>query len=296
MAYGERLAEPTNPSDSVIGEVSTTKVEPGESLLEIARQFDIGHDQIILANPSLNRWIPDVGATVTIPSSYILPPGPREGIVLNLAELRLYYFDRSAHSIYTFPVSIGDLDWRTPLGKTHVAAKQRNPTWYPPRSIREEHAEEGDDLPHMIPGGDPDNPLGLFALKLGIPGYLIHGTNDRRSFGIGMRVSHGCIRLYPENIAELFDIVKVGTPVRIIDLPVKVGWLGDDLYVEIHRPLELPDEPTPAPPTIPELVDTLRHSLRKEANIDIPALARAYHLGNGIPTKVGEATLSAHGF
>lgn len=296
MAYGERLAEPTNPSDSVIGEVSTTKVEPGESLLEIARQFDIGHDQIILANPSLNRWIPDVGATVTIPSSYILPPGPREGIVLNLAELRLYYFDRSAHSIYTFPVSIGDLDWRTPLGKTRVAAKQRNPTWYPPRSIREEHAEEGDDLPHMIPGGDPDNPLGLFALKLGIPGYLIHGTNDRRSFGIGMRVSHGCIRLYPENIAELFDIVKVGTPVRIIDLPVKVGWLGDDLYVEIHRPLELPDEPTPAPPTIPELVDTLRHSLRKEANIDIPALARAYHLGNGIPTKVGEATLSANGF
>lgn len=296
MAYGERLSEPTDPHDSVIGEVSTTRVQPGESLLDIARQFDIGHDQIILANPSLNKWVPDVGASVTIPSSYIIPPGPREGILLNLGELRLYYFDRIGHSIYTFPVSIGDLDWRTPLGRTRVVSKQPNPTWYPPRSIREEHAKEGDELPQMIPGGDPDNPLGLFALKLGIPGYLIHGTDDRRSFGIGMRVSHGCIRLYPENIEELFKLVKVGTPVRIIDLPVKVGWEGDDLYVEIHRPLELPDESTPPPPTIPELVDTLRHSLTKEAEIDIPALARAYHLGNGIPVRVGEALLSANEF
>jgi L,D-transpeptidase ErfK/SrfK len=291
----EELTLPENPRDSVVGEVRRTRVQSGESLLEIARAYDIGHDQIVLANPHLNRWVPPPGSEVTIPSQYILPPGRREGIVINLGELRLYFFPPNARVTYTFPISIGDLDWRTPLGTTKVTAKAVNPSWSPPKSIKEEHFLEGEELPDFVPGGDPENPLGHFALRLGIPGYLIHGTNDRRSFGIGMRVSHGCIRLYPENMARLFELVKVGTPVRIIDQSVKVGWLDNALFVEIHRPLELRDEATPPGPSISDLVDTLHSSITREVSVQTRVLAHAYQLGNGIPTVIGAETGTPEG-
>ena len=286
----EELALPDNPRDSVIGEVRHTRVQQGESLLEIARAYDIGHDQIILANPHLNRWVPPPGSEVTIPSQYIIPPGRRDGIVINLSELRLYFFPPKAGVVHTFPISIGDLDWRTPLGTTKIIAKTENPSWSPPKSIKEEHLLQGEELPDSIPGGDPENPLGQFALKLGIPGYLIHGTNDRRSFGIGMRVSHGCIRLYPENMERLFELVKVGTSVRILDQSVKVGWLDNSLFVEIHHPLELRDEPTPLGPSISDLVETLESSITRDVSLQTRVLAQAYQLGNGIPTLIGTTT------
>jgi L,D-transpeptidase ErfK/SrfK len=174
-----------------------------------------------------------------LPTRYILPDTPREGLVLNIAELRLYYYPKAGvdgeRVVYTYPVSIGRMDWKTPLGITRVTGKETDPAWRPPASIKAEHAAQGDILPDVVPGG-PDNPLGRHALRLALPSYLIHGTN--RPHGIGMRVTHGCVRMYPEDIEGLFGMVPVGTPVRLIDQPVKVGRINGHWLVEAHEPLE----------------------------------------------------------
>lgn len=283
---GEEFDISSSRRDSVIGELRYTMAWRGDSLLDIARAFDIGHDQIINANPRLNRWLPRVGAEVVIPSMYVLPPGERRGIVLNLAELRLYYFPPGKKTVHTFPVSIGDYDWRTPQGTTKIIAKQVDPSWYPPQSIRKEHAEDGEDLPPMIPGGDPDNPLGHFALRLGIPGYLIHGTDQRRSFGIGMRVSHGCIRLYPEDIEKLYTMVSIGTPVRIVDHPVKIGLRDDELFVEVHHPLVDEEVPLFDPPTLEDVLRELDPFVREGYEVDLDRVEAAVRLGDGVPMSV----------
>jgi L,D-transpeptidase ErfK/SrfK len=135
----------------------------------------------------------------------------------------------------TFPISVGRMDWKTPLGLTRVVGKQKNPSWVPPASIRAEHAFDGEELPRIVPAG-PDNPLGAYALRLGVAGYLIHGTD--KEFGVGMRVTHGCMRLLPEHIEALFRLVPVGTPVRLMNQPIKLGWGPDGLYLEAHPPLE----------------------------------------------------------
>ena len=285
-SQSEEFPLPSSRNENVIGDLRYTLVGRGDSLLDIARAFDIGHDEILLANPRLNRWVPQVGAEVLIPSLYVVPPGERKGIVLNLAELRLYFFPPGAQAVHTFPVSIGDYDWRTPQGITKIVSKQVNPPWYPPKSIREEHAEDGDELPSMVPGGDPDNPLGEFALKLSIPGYLIHGTDQRRSFGIGMRVSHGCIRLYPEDIERLFSMVPLGTPVRIIDQPVKAGRLGEQLFLEVHQPLTEEEYPLYQLPNIEEAMEELRPYTREGIEIDLDRVESVVRQGAGIPMVV----------
>jgi len=184
--------------------------------------------------------LPGEGTEVLLPTRYVLPPGPRKGVILNLAEYRMYYFpepkDGEPAIVMTYPMSIGRMDWETPLGLTRIISKVRSPTWYPPESVRAEHAADGDPLPRIVPPG-PKNPLGAFAMRLGLPGYLIHSTN--RPAGVGMRVTHGCIRMFPEDIRFLFDQVSVNTPVRIINEPVKVGWHGDELVMEVHRALEI---------------------------------------------------------
>ena len=292
----EEFPLPRSPKESVVGEIRYTLVGRGDSLLDIARAFDIGHDEILLANPKLNRWIPPVGGEVTIPSLHILPPGERRGIVLNLAELRLYFFPPGKQIVHTFPVSTGDYDWGTPQGTTKILSKQTNPTWYPPKSIREEHAEDGEELPKMIPGGDPDNPLGEFALKLAIPGYLIHGTDQRRSFGIGMRVSHGCIRLYPEDIERLFSMVPVGTPVRIIDQPIKAGVRDGELFLEVHQPLIEDGDSIDNPPSVEKVLDTLRPYIRDGIDVDPERVATALRLGDGMPIVVSSREGDAEDF
>jgi L,D-transpeptidase ErfK/SrfK len=210
-----------------------------DTLVEIARRSGIGLDQIERINPDVDRWLPGAGTQVVIPSQYILPRAPRKGIVLNLPEMRLYYYPpqqpgRPAQ-VQTFPIGIGRMNWATPLGVTKIVSKTKDPSWRPPESIRREHAEKGDPLPLLVPAG-PDNPLGAYAMGLGIPGYLIHGTN--KPIGVGMRVSHGCIRMLPEDIARLFPQLPVGTPVNIVNQPVKVGWYAGKLYIEVHPPLE----------------------------------------------------------
>lgn len=235
---------PENPKDSLVTEFSEgsnkkTIASKDEDLLDIARRFDLGQNEIIRLNPQVDRWLPETGAHIQLQSERLLPNAPRSGLVLNLPEFRLYYFPEANHSaattVITHPISIGRQDWETPLGQTSIIAKKENPTWTPPESIKQEHAEKGDPLPDVIPAG-PDNPLGLYAMRLGIPGYLIHSTN--KPYGVGMRVSHGCIRMYPEDIETLFPVVKVGTPVTIVNQAVKVGWSGNSLYIEVHPPLE----------------------------------------------------------
>ena len=211
-----------------------------DTLADVARQFSIGHQEIRIANPGVEFWLLPEDARVLLPSRHILPDAVRDGIVLNVPEMRLYYFpeackDDQPCTVQTYPVSIGRMDWKTPLGTTRVTAKVENPSWTPPESIRKEAEAEGKLLPPVVPPG-PDNPLGTHALYLDLPGYRIHGTN--RPYGVGMRVTHGCVRMYPEDIASLFEQVKVGARVQILDQPVKFGWSGTTLFMEVHPPLE----------------------------------------------------------
>lgn len=226
--------ELTEGSD-LIGTLQVISARHEDTFVKLARQYDVGFEALRQANPDVDEWLPGEGTRIVIPTQYVLPRAARRGIVINLPELRLYYFpDDGSNRVVTHPISIGRMDWKTPLGRTSVIAKNANPAWYPPQSIREEHAANNDPLPTVVPPG-PDNPLGAYALRLGIAGYLIHGTN--RPAGVGMRVTHGCIRLFPEDIEELFGTIDVGTPVQIVNQPFKLGWGPDGLYMEAHLPL-----------------------------------------------------------
>ncbi|MGI9249133.1 MAG: L,D-transpeptidase family protein [Woeseiaceae bacterium] len=225
----------------VIGAISTVTARYEDTLVDIARRHGLGYQDIVRANPDVNVWVPGEGTEVVLPTRFVLPPGPRQGLVLNLAEYRMYYFPKPKRGesayVYAYPMSIGRMDWETPLGRTKIVAMAKDPAWYPPQSVRDEHAADGDPLPRIVPPG-PENPLGSRALRLGLPGYLIHGTN--RPAGVGMRVSHGCIRMFPEDIEFLFQHISINTAVRIINAPVKIGWDGEVLVAEIHPLLESP--------------------------------------------------------
>ena len=242
-ARAEIFALPPDGFD-VIGAVSTVVARHEDTLVDIARRHGVGYEEIARANPGVNVWVPGEGTEVVLPTQYILPPGPREGIVLNLAEYRLYYFPKQKPGepayVMTYPMSIGRMDWATPLGRTRVVSKVRNPSWYPPQSVLDEHEADGRPLPRVVPPG-PANPLGKHAMRLDIPGYLIHSTN--RPAGVGMRVTHGCIRMFPEDIEYLFEQVDVNTPVRIINVPVKMGWNGSELVMEAHPVLDVAAPP-----------------------------------------------------
>ena len=246
----------------VIGNVSTITARYEDTLVDIARRHGLGYYDLVLANPHVNVWLPGEGTEIVLPSRFVLPPGPREGLVLNLAEYRMYYFPQPEAGqpayVYTYPMSIGRMDWETPLGKTRITAMARDPAWYPPQSVRDEHAADGDPLPRVVPAG-PANPLGTRALRLGLPGYLIHGTN--RPAGVGMRVSHGCVRMFPEDIEFLFEHIRVSTPVRIINVPVKIGWDGDRLVAEVHPLLESSQ---------PLAEETLEHLEQLDADVNLP--------------------------
>lgn len=231
------------PSDiDIFGQVTVVAASREETLLDVARRYSIGQDAMLLANPLVDRWLPPEGAKVVIPGRHIFPQAERTGVVINLPEMRLYYFPKPTKGekpvVITYPISIGRMDWRTPLGRTTIIRKQKDPTWIPPQSLKKEAIEAGNPpLPDIVPPG-PTNPLGRHALYLGTSGYLIHGTDRDKAFGIGMRVTHGCMRMYPEDIEKLFDQVPVGTPVQLVNQPIKLGWLADSLFIELHPPLE----------------------------------------------------------
>jgi len=227
--------------DLVVGEDQTIITAYSDTLYDLARAYSLGSEELIRVNPGVDPWLPGAGKLLVVPGRHILPSGPHEGIVVNLPEHRLYYYPKPKRGgpiqVITYPVSIGKMDWRTPLGTTHVIQKQKDPTWYPPESVRKEHAAAGDPLPPKV-GPGPDNPLGAFAMRLaaGNGTYLIHGTNN--PIAVGLAVTHGCIRMYPTDVAALFPLIPVGTPVHLINDPVKVAWVDGELLLEAHPPVD----------------------------------------------------------
>ncbi len=216
----------------VVGEIQYALSEANETIDEIGRRFDVGYYELLRANPQIDpRQSLVANSRLIIPAQYILPDVPRRGIVINLAEYRLYYFPENENVVITFPVGIGRKGWSTPLGVTKIVVKEANPKWRPTEKLRAEAKKNGDFLPDEFPSG-PYNPLGQHALRLGWPTFLIHGTN--RLNGIGARVSAGCIRMFPDDIEYLFRMVPVGTPVRVINEPVKIGKQDGTWVVQIH--------------------------------------------------------------
>jgi L,D-transpeptidase ErfK/SrfK len=218
----------------VVGALQIAVTGKDDTLLDIARRHGLGVGEIVAANPGVDPWVPGAGRKVVLPTRFVLPPGPRSGIVINLGQMRLFHFPKVRRGeplrVITHPIGIGVEYDATPLGATSVVRKAERPTWHPPETIRKKRAAAGEVLPAFVPPG-PDNPLGEYALYLGFSTYLVHGTN--RPWGIGMRVSGGCIRMYPEDIASLFPQVPVGTPVRIIDQTYAVGRLRGVPYVQV---------------------------------------------------------------
>lgn len=296
-----RLAPETG---DLVGETRYVAALRRDTLHDIACRYNIGVEEIFMANDPANidHWAPGEGTRITVPQRFILPNAPRAGIVVNIPEMRLYFYPvryapvvrkappapktkgnkgkaapppkpvvsttevgeplDKATEVITYPISMGRMDWRTPLGKARIVAKVKDPTWTPPESIRREHAAKGEILPAVVPAG-PDNPLGAFAMRLSVPGYLIHGTEQNyKSFGIGMRVTHGCMRMYNEDVARLFPSVAVGTPVYLVNQPVKLGWQGGRLYMELSQPL---DEDAGVPPEKDEETMTEAELAREEA-------------------------------
>lgn len=229
--------------DEVVGELQITHIQGEDTLPDVARRFNVGYEEILRANPGVDPWLPGVGRAIVVPTQFVLPDTPKEGLVVNLAQLRVYYYpkpkkgdpDDGLRTVITHPIGIGKIGWQTPEGSTKVTSKQKNPTWTPPLSVRKEHKENGDPLPARVPPG-PDNPLGAYRMTLGWPSYLIHGTN--KPYGVGMRSSHGCIRFYPEDIAELYDQIPIGTKVTVVNQPFVFGWHRDAMYVQAFPVLE----------------------------------------------------------
>jgi L,D-transpeptidase ErfK/SrfK len=258
--------------DDVIGNLIMYQIQKGDTLLDVGRWFGVTAKEISNANGTIDWWAPPVGKQIILPDEHILPDTPHVGIVMNIPEMRLYYYypsptgpihhhkgkvtpvkggitpakfvagkkhshvmDSGPTVVYTFPVGLGRFDWKTPVGDFTVRGKTKNPTWVVPQDIYEEHLERDGEAEHVVSGDDPDNPLGHYRIELTLPEYALHGTNV--PWGVGMEVSHGCIRLYPEDIERLFNKVKIGTPGMFVYQPVKFGWRGDALYVEVHEDL-----------------------------------------------------------
>jgi L,D-transpeptidase ErfK/SrfK len=299
--------------DEVFGEVQVIEARHEDTFVALARTYNVGYEELRQANPGVDEWLPGEGTKITIPSRYVLPRAPQRGIVVNVAELRLYYFPAESGAlpegvapgsrrVVTHPISIGRMDWSTPLGATTITGKVANPSWYPPQSIRDEHAARNDILPRVVPPG-PDNPLGLHAMRLGLPGYLIHGTN--KPSGVGMRVTHGCVRMFPEDIEALYKTVPTGTTVNIVNQPVKIGWTADGtLYLEAHPALTESNvdgesiAAVNADPPIEAIQESPLTSLmrayiaateERSVELDWDAAERVAQFGNGIPEAISVA-------
>ena len=222
------------PDQDVVGQVQVTVAKHEDTFADIARRFNVGYTELVRANPGVDPWLPGEGTEIVLPTEFILPDAPREGLVLNLAQMRLYYYPKPKKDapkdgpveVVTHPIGIGKVGWATPEGTTKVVSHVKDPTWTPPVSVRKEHAKEGDILPPTVPPG-PENPLGRHMMRLGWPSYLIHGTNKPPA--VGMRASAGCVRLYPEDIAQIFEAVPDGTKVTVVNQPFLLGWQGDRL-------------------------------------------------------------------
>jgi L,D-transpeptidase ErfK/SrfK len=230
------------PDQDVVGTLQVTNAFHKDTFADIARRFNVGYAELVRANPGVDPWLPGEGTQIVLPTEFILPDAPREGLVLNLAAMRLYYYPKRPKGapkdgpaeVYTHPIGIGKVGWATPEGSTKVVSHVKDPVWTPPVSVRKEHAKDGDILPDKVPPG-PENPLGRHMMRLAWPSYLIHGTNKPPA--VGMRASAGCIRLYPEDIARIYELVPDGTRVTVVNQPYLLGWRGDRLLLQAYEPL-----------------------------------------------------------
>jgi L,D-transpeptidase ErfK/SrfK len=277
------------PGDTVIGEPQTYEIRRGDTLLDVARYHDLGYNEIVAANPGVDPWVPVPGTELALPTAWVLPCCTYDGIVVNIPEMRLYHYRRSPGTpgritVATYPVGLGRDDRRTPRGTFRVSAKAVNPTWNIPDSIRREHIEERGDHRRSIPGGAPDNPLGKHRLSLAGSRYAIHGTNI--PWGVGMQVSHGCLRLYPEDIERWFPEVPVGTRVHFVYQPVKAGERDGEVFVEVHEDIYGYERSLPA---------TARKALQQRGvgAVDDAALRTAVGASHGVPVRIGSGTRRA---
>lgn len=289
LARAAAAVYPLPPGATSVGEIETYVTRAGDDLPDIARRFDLGYTELVVANPGVDPWLPPAGTRLVLPLRHLLPKAPYRGIVVNLAERRLFYFPPQGGTVETYPVGVAVHGLDSPLGVTRIVAKQTDPVWVPP-SIRAEHP----DLPAAVPPG-PDNPLGHFALLLGWPDYLIHGTN--KPDGVGRNVSHGCLHLYPEDIARLFAEVRVGTTVRVLNEPTLARWVGGALFLEVHPgkdQTEALDDGAAMPIHPPaDLVARISEAAGDRTNqIDWRAVDRAGRARNGIPVEILAPTVA----
>ena len=268
------------PSKTVIGSVSTVTVRDGDTLLDLARLHDLGFEELQQANPGVDAWLPAVATRLVVPKQFVLPCCTYEGLVVNIPELRAYFYrpgSRTATTIVeTFPLGLGRGEYPTPMGVFRVKGKSINPAWGVPERIRQEHIRERGDPRKFIKGGDPDNPLGKYRIELDRTLYRIHSTNF--PWGIGRLVSHGCVQLYPEDMDRLFPLVPVGTRVQFVYQPVKVGRDDDTTWVEAHRDIyRRRGRP----------LDQAVAALREQGlTADTARLRKALRIGDGVPRAV----------
>lgn len=282
-SFASQFPLPPTPN-AVVGQVKQVTAQDGDTLGVIGQREDIGYIEMAEANPGID---PDrvlgSGSTVNVPSSYVLPQAPRRGIVINLAELRLYYFPSGKNVVVTFPVGIGREGWETPEGATRIGSKMKDPVWYPTDAVRADAAAQGYYLPKSVPAG-PDNPLGRYALRIASTTYLIHSTNKPE--GVGRRSSAGCMRMYPDDAQYLFQHVAVGTPVYIVNQPYKAGWQGNKLYLEAHMPLQ-EQQVNDGSDNAPLVQEVLRVARARDYKIDWNAVRKVAEEQSGLPTVVG---------
>lgn len=277
---------PTDGND-VVGHVQWVQARPGDTFSKIGRDYDIGYYALVEANPKLDPDHLAPGTIVVVPSRLVLPNAPHTGIVINLAELRLYYYQPGNNTVITYPIGIGRQGEDTPLGTMHIIQKIVNPTWYVPQSIHDERAAQGVYLPKFVPPG-PDNPLGGYAMRLSHPTYLIHGTNDYT--GVGRRSSSGCIRMLPEDVEALFPHVKVNTQVNIVDEAYKAGWRNGKLYLEAHLPLQEQQANGAVNLDAMHAVVLAAAKLHPGAHIDWDEADRVANTQNAVPQVVGSVS------
>jgi L,D-transpeptidase ErfK/SrfK len=281
-------------NDSVVGEFVTYQIRKGDTLLDVGRWYGLTAKEISDANDHIDWWLPPEGKEIVLPAERILPDAPHTGLVLNIPEMRLYYYPRigagkhrrkgkltaasysKSDLVYSFPVGLGRFDWKTPIGDFKVRGKTKEPTWVVPDDIYEEHLERDGEADHVVPGGEPDNPLGHYRIELTLHEYALHGTNN--PWGVGMEVSHGCVRLYPEDIESLFNKVVVGTPGRFVYQPLKFGWRGDSLYAEVHDDLYA---------RYPGLWS---HAVKEAKRLDLTDKVDFYKLEKAVEAKTGAPT------
>jgi len=285
---------PQNPHDlraqTVIGSPRTYTVKPKDTLLDLARSFDLGYNEIAGAYPDIDPWLPHPGDELSIPTFWVLPKSGYEGVVVNIPEMRLYYFPPlseklSTRLVITLPVGLGREDWPTPKAKFKIRGKTPNPVWVIPESIKKERIQDKGWTEDMIPAGSPDNPMGKYRIDLTLPLYAIHDTNN--PWAVGRLVTHGCIRLYPEDIAQFFDVIRIGSPGEFVYQPVKIGMLYSRVYVEVHEDIYK---------LVPDLWNEAQKVVRESGwgdMVDQTLLTKALMEKSGVPTDVTKGSKAA---